>query len=173
MKVIFFDFDGTINNWESFNTIDDKCASILKYIQSVTNARIVATTSMKYSFQRSKDMDIKDTSFYRFCLQLQQFGINIFDVTPFLQANKELEIKEYLRLHPEITEYVILDDEYLGDSLSPHQVYLDLYKGLQLEHIYPALNILNGDLGFYPKDYNTKETYEQFLIRVHQYYKRK
>ena len=38
------------------------------------------------------------------------------------------------------------------------------------EHIKPVLSILNGKLGFYPKNYNIKETPEQKLIRINRHY---
>ena len=37
-------------------------------------------------------------------------------------------------------------------------------------HIKPVLSILNGNLGFYPKNYNIKETPEQKLIRINRHY---
>ena len=90
-----------------------------------------------------------------------------------LNGDRTLEIGEYIRRHKEIEQYVILDDEVIGDELSEHQVYLDLYKGLQLEHVKPALDILNGKLGFYPKDYDRTETAEERNIRTNRYYNTK
>ena len=43
-------------------------------------------------------------------------------------------------------------------------------KGLQLEHIKPALDILNGKLGFYPKYFDKSETPEEKSIRINKYY---
>lgn len=58
-----------------------------------------------------------------------------------------MEIKKYLEEH-DVFEYVIIDDELIGEELQEHQVFLDLYKGLQEEHIIPIIRILNGLLGF-------------------------
>lgn len=67
--------------------------------------------------------------------------------------------------------YVILDDEVIeNEQLIDHQVYLDLYKRLQEEHKKPALDILNGRLGFYLKDYNRNETSEDRIRRINEYY---
>lgn len=37
----------------------------------------------------------------------------------------------------------------------------------------PALDILNGRLGFYPKDYNRDETDKERLERINEYYNSK
>ena len=170
MKVIFLDFDGVINNWDHFETIDINSVMILKYIQEQTNSFIVATTSQKYSFQKNHNTSFKETNFYKICSLLKKLGITINDVTPLVKGNRFLEIKEYLNSHKNITEYLILDDEYIDDSLKDHQVLIDLYNGLQKEHIIPSINILNGILGFYPKDYDTKMSKEEVLVRINNYH---
>ena len=91
---------------------------------------------------------------------LNELGIQIHDLTPFVDANRTLEIKIYIEEH-QIEQYVILDDELIEEELQEHQVFLDLYRGLQEEHIIPALNILNGNLGFYPPNYDRNETPEE------------
>ena len=169
MKVIFLDFDGVINNWNHFDGIDVKCVEILKYIKQTTNSSIVATTSNKYSFQ-AHGQSLQKTRFYQMVMELKHLGVEIQDITPLVNKNKSLEIQEYLENHKEVTQYVILDDEYIGDKLKEHQVFLDLYRGLQEEHIMPSINILNGKLGFYPPNYNTKETPEELNARINRYY---
>lgn len=81
-----------------------------------------------------------------------------------------MEIKKYLKSNPNITDFVIIDDDLVDDCLLKYQVFLDWDRGLQEEHIKPVLAILNGNLGFYPKNYNIKETPEQKLIRINRHY---
>ena len=51
MKVIFLDFDGVINNWNNDFIVDyDNVKYLLEIIRD-TDAKIVATSSNKYSFQ--------------------------------------------------------------------------------------------------------------------------
>lgn len=169
MKVIFLDFDGVINNWDHFDDIDNECVAILKHIKETTNSIIVATTSNKYSFQ-AHNANIEFTKFFETVLKLKKQEVEINDVTPLVNKNRCLEIKEYLDKHPQIEHYLILDDEYIDDSLKEHQVFLDLYNGLQKEHIKPSIDILNGKLGFYPPNYNTKETPEELNIRINHYH---
>ena len=172
MNIIFIDFDGVINNWDHFDDIDINCVKILKYIKEKTNSIIVATTSNKYSFQ-SLNTPLEKTKYFEIVTKLKELDIEISDITPLINKDKRLEIKEYLRIHPEIANYLILDDEYIDDSLKEHQVFLDLYNGLQLEHIEASINILNGKLGFYPPNYNTLETPEDLNKRINDYHNTK
>ena len=51
MKCIFLDFDGVINNWYQFDGVSTENAMILKKIVDIADAKIIATTSNKYSLQ--------------------------------------------------------------------------------------------------------------------------
>lgn len=171
MKVIFLDFDGVINNWNCSNLIDAHSVDILKLIQKKTGAQIVATTSNKYSFQRASAIPYEKTKYYKYVIELERFGVKIDAITSYSEdENREQEINAYLEVHPDIEQFVILDDDFVGHSLKEHQVYLDLYNGLQIEHIVPILQILSGNLGFYPADYDINETPEQRNIRINQYH---
>ena len=170
MKIIFLDFDGVINNWYNHNGVDESNAKILKKIIETSGARVIATTSNKYSLQRKELADVCKTKFVKYLIKLKEFGIEIDGVTPMVAGNRTLEIKEYLKMNRDVEQYVILDDDIIGSELIEHQVFLDLYKGLQLEHIKPALDILNGKLGFYPKYFDKSETPEEKSIRINKYY---
>lgn len=170
MKVIFLDFDGVINNFNSDLLVDFNNVKYLLQIINATEAKVVATTSNKYSFQKHGSDGIR----YHRCVELlKEYGVEILDVTPLVDLNRELEIATYLKRHPEISEFLILDDDYVIDSLREHQVFLDLYRGICEEHIIPSINILSGNLGFYPPNFNFKETLEERNIRINQYYSRK
>ena len=170
MKYIFLDFDGVINNWYQMEGISLENAKILKQIIDLTNARVIATTSNKYSFQQ-RGIDYYKSIFYKnYVIPLKELGIEIYDITPFKNNAKILEIKDYIESH-KIKDYVILDDELIKDSgLNKHQVLPDLYLGLQPHHIEPIINILNENLGFYPSDYNLNETAEEQVIRINDYH---
>lgn len=170
MKVIFLDFDGTINNWDHINGVDPTNVEVLKTIQAKSNAKIIATTSNKYSFQRNISANYQNTFFYEYVKLLQELWVTIDDITPYVELNRCLEILEYLRLHKEVEDFVILDDDYVGDQLKDHQVYLDNYLGLQAEHIVPSLRILSGELGFYPEDYDYSDPLERKSIRINNYH---
>ena len=170
MKCIFLDFDGVINNWYHFDGVSIENVMILKKIIELSDAKIIAITSNKYSLQRLDKVDYYKSIFYNSYVKfLNELGIQVHDLTPFVDANRTLEIKKYIEEH-QIEQYVILDDELIEEELQEHQVFLDLYRGLQEEHIIPALNILNGNLGFYPPNYDRNETPEELNYRINSYY---
>ena len=170
MKCIFLDFDGVINNWYQIEGVSIENAVILKNIADKSGAKIVATTSNKYSLQQCAQVDYYKSNFYNnYAKYLNALGISIYDLTPLVDKNRTLEIKKYIEEH-QIEQYVILDDELIGEELQKHQVFIDLYRGLQEEHIIPAINILNGKLGFYPPSYDRNEAPEELNSRINDYY---
>lgn len=172
MKIIFLDLDGVLNNWYHPDLIDPKNVLVLKKIIKLTNAKIVLTTSNKYPFQREKIKNIKGSYLEKYIKILQNNGLSIYDLTPYVEENRSLEIKAYLKSNPNITDFVIIDDELVSHELLKYQVFLDWNTGLLEKHIKPIIAILNGQLGFYPPDYDIQETNEQRLIRINKYYNR-
>lgn len=171
MKVIFLDFDGVINNYSSMismELINNKCIDVLKRIIHETNAKVVVTSSNKYKYQNNNTIEEFQNSEYVKGLKLKNIGIH--DCTPLVNQNREQEIKEYLTTHPEIEQYVILDDDYILESFKEHEIFLDLQAGLKEKHIIPAIRILNGKLDFYhdcTKE-QLSETIEERVIRMNQ-----
>lgn len=170
MKIIFLDLDGVLNNWNHPELIDEKNALVLKKLLKLSNAKIVLTSSNKYSFQREGLKSIEESYLEKYLEVLETMNIPIYDITPYVLEDKSEEIKTYLKNNPLITNFVIIDDELVSMDLRKYQVYLDLYKGLEEEHIKPILDILSGKRGFYPENYNQLETNEQRLKRINRYY---
>ena len=175
MKVIFLDFDGVINDYITMNEINEYNVEMLKRIIDKTGAKVVVTSSHKYAFQRNDNMEGFFNNNY-FVRVLKENGIDILDWTPYIRGQgkndnqREKEILEYLRAHPEITQYVILDDDHIIESLKEHEIFLDLQAGLREKHIVPAVRILNGELDFYHDctDEQLTETSEEKCIRMNQ-----
>ena len=66
----------------------------------------------------------------------------------FATHNRELEIKAYLETHPSITNFCIIDDDYVMVSFKENMVKLisqlnPQKTGLDDEHMHMAINILN------------------------------
>ena len=174
MKVIFLDFDGVINDYMTINEINKYNVEMLKQIVNETGAKVVVTSSWKYSYQRN-NRNMEDFLINNYYAQtLKKNGIDVIDWTPYVrgQAEKnnqrEQEILEYLRNHSEVTEYLILDDDYIIESLKEHEIFLDLGAGLREKHIIPAIRILNGELNFYHdcSDEQLDENIEERVIRM-------
>ena len=170
MKIIFLDLDGVLNNWYHPDLIDEKNALVLKKILELSKAKIVITSSNKYSFQREGQNTVGESFLAKYLKVLQEMGITPYDLTPYCEENKSLEIKIYLKSNPQVVDFVIIDDEPVCLDLLKYQVLPDLYKGLGPEHIKPVLDILDGKLGFYPPNYDLTENSEQRLTRINRYY---
>lgn len=167
MKVIFLDFDGVINDYLTINEINDYNVEALKRIINETDAKVVVTSSHKYPWQMANNQEgmLKNHSIIK---GLRERGVDVFDCTPIVRnREREQEILEYLKNHPEITQYLILDDDYIIESLKEHEIFLDLQSGLREKHILPAIKILNGELTFYHDcaDEQLRETTDR-LIRM-------
>jgi len=176
MKVIFLDFDGVINDYMTINEINEYNVEMLKRIVNETGAKVVVTSSWKMPYQRN-NRDIESFVNNNYYAQiLKENGIDIIDWTPYMKQQgikddqREQEILEYLKNHPEVTEYLILDDDYIIESLKEHEIFLDLSSGLREKYVEPAIKILNGELNFYHDctDEQLGETSEEKSIRMNQ-----
>ena len=143
-KIIFLDVDGVLNstsfgnymfnqmNVDIFyeNLLDKHAIANLKQIVDETKAKIVLSSSWKEEeFLKNKIQT-----------QLLESNLNFIDITPE-GTNREEEIKLWLSNHPEITNFVILDDEKLDFK---EQVKIKFYYGLTKDDAKKAIKILNG-----------------------------
>ncbi len=173
MKVIFLDFDGVINDIRKKDVlVVSEFVLNLKKIVEQTNAKIVVTSSRKNEFIGVQNIKHEDTICYKyFEIPLKNMGIEIYDYTSFLGADKniekEMEIELYLKEHSEIKDFVILDDDIIMHKFLEHQVFIEYSNGLLSEHVNPAIRILNGQLCFYPPNYDISETLQERVLRIY------
>lgn len=111
MKVIFLDVDGVLNSDEYFDKIknlningiqseiDVEKIKLLNIAINETKAKIVLTSSWRYTRNAQELRKL-----------LSEYGIST-DSTPFIQNERGLEIKQYLSEHPDVEDFVIVDDE--------------------------------------------------------------
>lgn len=111
MKVIFLDVDGVLNSDEYFDSIQGKDIQgieqdvdiqkivLLQKAVEETGARVVLTSSWRY---KKAGEELREL--------LTRYGI-LTDVTPLLQNERGLEIKQWLVENEEVVDYVIVDDE--------------------------------------------------------------
>ena len=113
MKTIFLDIDGCINTMFTtrrvfwFTFVDTRKVLRLRNIVERTGAQIVLTSTWR----------IADTPIHKECLnRLEQEFRRVrcpvwVDSTPVLpRAKRWQEINAWLMLHPEVDEYIIIDD---------------------------------------------------------------
>lgn len=144
MKVIFLDVDGVLNS-ETFmidnpnamfkNILSESAIDLLRRIVDETGAKIVLSSS----WRRIKMNMIHLTK------QLFAHGISIHSSTPYSieLRNRGDEIGAWLREHPEVTNYVILDDDDdMGEHMS-HLVQTTWKHGLEEKHVEEAVRLLS------------------------------
>lgn len=152
MSVLFLDIDGVLNTvrWEKFclsgeATIEDEYGitfdrtsiANLKEIIDLTDASIVIHSTWKLLY------DVKWIAKMWSSRDLP--GI-ILDVTPNMPPyySKQDEITMWLKHHPEIQNYAILDDEHEFDGfLLEHHVLIDGENGITGTHVQKAVHILS------------------------------
>jgi hypothetical protein len=120
MKVIFLDIDGVLNvypqGYDEYGAIwHDHFIANLKRIIDATDAKIVISSTWRMSgLSIMKEMWAK-----------RGLPGEVIDITPnhmtrtgsTLQRGKEID--EWLSFHPDVTHYVILDDD---EDMEPHQM---------------------------------------------------
>ena len=111
MKVIFLDIDGVLNSDEYLDRIknldikgiereiDVEKIKLLKKAIDETGAKVVLSSSWRYTRNAQYLKEL-----------LSNYGIYAA-VTPFIQNERGLEIKQWLSDNQDVEDFVILDDE--------------------------------------------------------------
>lgn len=104
MKVIFLDIDGVLNcaltpNPRKFPyIIDRRLLAKLRGLLKRTGAKVVLSSSW-----RLDPIGL---------LAAKHYGVPVYDVSPDMPSSTRCkEIEKWLRAHPRVTRYVVIDDE--------------------------------------------------------------
>lgn len=138
MNVLFLDYDGVVNTpiWDDMGT---KCRINNPFHKSVNNFQAVQWVSefcekFNYSIVVTSTWRYGDET-YRTCLingGLRR-GIKILGKTERLDGKcRGDEIQLYLNEHPEIENFIILDDDSDMGNLSNHLIKCNSYIGFTL-----------------------------------------
>jgi hypothetical protein len=146
-KILFLDIDGVLNSELYQNKATDRnndrsrldpfsVMLVRKLIEEFT-LKIVITSTWRYGAVEKLMQELKRHKLIDY-LHNDSF-------TPVIQpAHRGTEIKLWLELHPEITDYVIIDDD---DNILEEQfekfVKTYLYDGMIEEHYYRVRDILS------------------------------
>jgi hypothetical protein len=155
VKIIFLDIDGVMNTASWLNTqppfslrlyperaLHPVAVQRLNDITEQTGAAIVisSTWRMKMGLQRLREV-------------FAGVGLRatIIDVTPSLPMrddtlalHREQELISWLRRHPEVQAYIVLDDLPIGGAFSPTAILIDPEVGLTDDDASRAVDILRN-----------------------------
>jgi hypothetical protein len=150
MKVIFFDIDGVLNTTKTtrmfcgFHFVDTRKVLRLREIVERTGAELVMSSSWRYGFEpgafwyEKEGVAQLEAEFRR--LRCPKW----IDVTPWLSGSKrQKEIFAWLAVHPEVDEFIIIDD--VGEELifyNDRLVLTDPSEGLNKERMEFAIQLL-------------------------------
>ena len=159
MKVVFLDIDGVLNSEEFFETLPYKEHD--KYIEAgynedqafgLCNIDSVPVTKLNYLLSQTMAKIVVSSSWRGSDPKLQEtFAIvgipHYIDITPYHKnRHRGTEIQMWLDKHPEVENYVILDDD---NDMLEHQLehFIQtnwMKRGLSDENVEQAINILNN-----------------------------
>ena len=159
MKVIFLDIDGVLNHSQTMSKtpsgwtgLSENLVSRLGIITKETGAVVVLTTTWKVDWDKNEEYRMPDGVYLH--QKLMKEKIFIFDKTESFPDKKVQdsfyrgrEILNFLDAHPEITSYIILDDnefefEQYPDTIMPYFIHTDAACGLSIPNMNQALELL-------------------------------
>lgn len=146
MIIIFLDIDGVMNSETYYKSVNTKHKNFSRFnpisINIVTklvkefNAKIVISSLWRFAMKKELSQELKKSN-------LVNYLHNDWS-TPVIQpGHRGKEIKLWLDSHPDITDFLILDDD--EDILPEHSschIKTTLLEGLQEEHYFKARVIL-------------------------------
>jgi hypothetical protein len=142
MKIIFLDIDGVLNTHfdydrYGFSYIDNGLVEILKAIVYATESKIVLSSTWRVAEEDKKIV----RSHLRYNL------LDFIDCTPVLtRLPRAEEIKLWLKEHPEVQKFAILDDsDNAGIGLEDNFFQTNPYVGLTNEIAQKIINYFNKD----------------------------
>lgn len=150
MKVIFLDFDGVITTLESRFNLSKVKMEMVKDIVDATGAKIVISSCWRYNTLEDTIKSITTVSNRvpePFLMASDVIGVTkrLYPARGETRVLRGSEINLYLEEHPDITNYVILDDDtdMLPEQFS-HFIHTDTYLGISEEDVLKAIEILNS-----------------------------
>lgn len=161
MKAIFLDVDGVLNCTTSKSFCHDDICGVITGIDSdkvkrlaeivkATGAKIILSSDWKDGWEKYYRNRKPSHAKYLDNHLKKKGNLIISDKTPNTHNGywRGEEILTYLRLHPDITDYVILDDTFFEDfsikEIEEHLVLTNYKLGLTDGDVEKAIKILRG-----------------------------
>ena len=142
MNVIFLDIDGVLVTWNTVGVLDketrscalqETCVHMLNKLARITESKIVLSSTWRFH-----DWDRNMEHFKKFKMDPLPFDKTGMDPSGI----RGKEIKKWLDEHPEVKNFVILDDDSDMEELMDHLVHTNMETGLTSDHCDKALEIL-------------------------------
>lgn len=137
-KALFLDVDGVLNSEEWFSNpgrsnldLDPAAVALVLDVLENTGALLVLSSTWR----------LVDLCVEALCKR----GLPIADKTPRIDTNNRgEEIRAWLTVHPNVTQFAILDDDDdAGDcGLREHFIQTSWKTGIQVEHAVQAIRLL-------------------------------
>lgn len=153
MKSIFLDVDGVLNcatterrltSNPAFPFVDTRKVLRLREILEKTGASLVLSSSWRVgAFAHASVSDRQ--AFLELRAEFKRLRCPLWiDCTPIMSGSREGEIKKWLERHPEVTDFVILDDVGVEfDKLKDHLVLTNWQTGLDKVAANKVIELLN------------------------------
>ncbi|MDR1138498.1 MAG: hypothetical protein LBK70_01330 [Clostridiales bacterium] len=135
MKIVFLDIEGVLS---VYGMMDSNCCLRLKHILDTTGAKIVLSSSWRL-YDDNLDYVVK---------RLSPYGIGreyFVGKTPIFGAkNRGYEILQWLNVNLYVSEYVVLDDNYISSRYVPDECFVqtDPSIGLSQEKMQTCIDKL-------------------------------
>ena len=151
MNVIFIDFDGVLNT-HHYNSLKDieKRIKILADICNEYNCKVVIESTSKDAIDEETLEVIENSQINKIFEMFKKYNIECIGRTPniekkineiaYLSVWKEDEIMQYLKMHPEIEHYCIIDDDDAKSIMHWEISDLDKVRDHLVETIYYSNN---------------------------------
>lgn len=155
MKSIFLDVDGVLNcatterrlvSEPVFPFVDTRKVLRLREILEKTGAILVLSSSWREgAFAHASFSDRQ--AYLELRAEFKRLRCPLWiDCTPIMSGSREEEIKKWLERHPEVTDFVILDDVGVEfDRLKDHLVLTNWQTGLDKVAANKVIELLNKE----------------------------
>ncbi len=163
-KVVFLDFDGVINSDRWFdkfqregsllvhiaheaNAIDPEAVERLNRLLDATGAVCVLSTSWRHGYPVARLVEFLRSRGFRGEVIGRTPMSNEVDTEEWkrletCEHERGLEIATWLRSHPEVAAYVVLDDCPVGLDAEERRIATTFAEGLTDEHVERAIEML-------------------------------
>lgn len=152
LRVLFLDFDGVLNSEASFRWEKRKQT---EQIQNTLSP--IACSNLQLILDKIPDLRIVISSTWRLLhsldelkAKLAEYGVDasrVIDITPStFSRHRGREIGMWLEEHPEVTKFVVLDDDrdahVFDDDKRALTIQTDWFEGLMIIQAYKAIKFL-------------------------------